>query len=130
MKKTLLFIIFLLTPFIVLALPKGDINGDNKVDSYDYALMRNHIRKKTLLTGNELKRADVDGKDEVNSMDYVLLRNIIIANLKPNSTATPIPTVTPKVTVTPTTKPTKDVIHFIRTDKGRYGNTIVIESQG
>lgn len=56
---------------------KGDINGDYKVNNMDYVLVRNHIRKISLLTGNSLMRADINNDSKVNNMDYVLIRNII-----------------------------------------------------
>ena len=45
-KKIFIFAFLVLAPFIVLAYRKGDVNGDNKINNYDYMLIRNHIRKK------------------------------------------------------------------------------------
>ena len=56
----------------------GDINGDGKVNSSDYILVRAHILKTKELTGEELRRADVDGKNGITSVDYILIRKIII----------------------------------------------------
>lgn len=54
---------------------KGDVNGDKKVTSLDYVLIRNHINKTKLLTGNALRRSDVNKDGKVSSLDYVLVMN-------------------------------------------------------
>jgi len=56
----------------------GDLNGDNKVNSTDYSLLRRHILSLTELTGNALKAADLNGDGKVNSTDYSFLRRVIL----------------------------------------------------
>ncbi len=103
--KKVLFLLIMLFPFVALALPKGDVDGNGKVGSSDYVLVRKHLLKKSTLTGDKLKRADVNGDKKVSSLDYVEIRKIIIGG-GGTSTATPKPTKTPKPTSTPTPKPT------------------------
>ncbi len=57
---------------------KGDVDGNGKVGSSDYVLVRKHILKQTTLTGDKLKRADANGDGKVNSLDFVAIRKIII----------------------------------------------------
>ena len=94
-KRLLLLIILIITPIIVLAYPIGDVDGDNKVGVGDYLLIRKHLLKISLLTGDKLTRADVDGKNGVTTADYILIRKIILRTV----TITP----SPVVTITPTT---------------------------
>ncbi len=106
-KKILTFMLLILTPFIVLALPKGDVDGNGKVASMDYILVRKHLLKQALLTGDKLKRADTNGDGKVSSLDYIAIRKTIINGVvTPTATPTVKPTPTPKPTATPTPKPT------------------------
>ncbi len=113
MKKVILLLFLLMIPFMTLALPKGDVDGNGKVASMDYILVRKHLLKQSLLTGDKLKRADVNSDGKVSSLDYIAIRKTIIngvvdptATPKPTATPTPKPTNTPKPTATPTPKPT------------------------
>ena len=56
----------------------GDVNGDGKVGSSDYILIRKHILKNPVLTGSNLKRADINGDGKITSLDYISLKKIII----------------------------------------------------
>ncbi len=38
-KRIVLFILLISTPIIVLAYPKGDVDGNNQVDNKDYVLV-------------------------------------------------------------------------------------------
>ena len=55
----------------------GDVNGDGKVNSVDYILIRKHILG-IKLTGDKLKRADVNNDNSINSKDYIIIRKIIL----------------------------------------------------
>lgn len=57
---------------------KGDVNGDEKISSMDYVLVKNHILGISLLSGESLTSADVNGDGKVSSMDYVLIKNHIL----------------------------------------------------
>ena len=59
MKKVLLLILLIMTPFFVFAYPYGDVDGSNKVDIRDYGLIMGHITGNKKLVGDELKRADI-----------------------------------------------------------------------
>ena len=73
---------------------KGDVNGDGKVSSQDYVLIRKHIMG-TKLTGNELKNADANNDGNVNSLDYIYVKKMIIGSTQNNSSnaTTSVPTI-------------------------------------
>ncbi len=115
MKKLWLLLLFISIPFVVLALPKGDVDGNGKVGSTDYVLVRKHLLKQTILKGEQLTRADVNNDGKVSSLDYIAIRKIILGGSvtptstptqKPTSTPTPKPTNTPMPTPTNTPVPT------------------------
>lgn len=56
----------------------GDVDGDGKINSMDYIMIKKHILKMITLTGEQLIRADVDGQNGVTSSDYVLVRKKIM----------------------------------------------------
>lgn len=58
----------------------GDVNGNGKIDTNDYLLIRKHLLNVSLLTGDKLKQADVNNDSKVNSSDYITIRKIIINN--------------------------------------------------
>ena len=82
MKRIYHILLFLLImiPFMVKALPIGDVNADNKVSTQDYILVRKHIMG-TKLTGDKLIRADVNSDNKVNLSDYILIRKIILGSV-------------------------------------------------
>ena len=53
MKKILLLALMFLIPFIVNALPIGDVDGNGKVGASDYILVRKHILNNPKLTGDK-----------------------------------------------------------------------------
>lgn len=57
---------------------KGDVNGDGKITSSDYVLVKNHILKLIQLTNFKLHGADVNGDEKITSSDYVLIKNHIL----------------------------------------------------
>ncbi len=78
MKKTVLFLGIILLPIIVLAYPKGDVDGDNSVTAKDYILIRRHILKNLELKGEQLSGADVNGDGNITILDYIEIRKIIL----------------------------------------------------
>lgn len=56
----------------------GDVNGDNKISSMDYVLIKNHILKISTLKGSSAKAADVNKDGKISSMDYVMIKNHIL----------------------------------------------------
>ena len=71
---------------------KGDVNGNNKIDSGDYVIIRKYLLKQITLNSGELARADANGDGKVNSMDYIVIRKTIINGA---SSQTPAPTAAP-----------------------------------
>lgn len=61
-------------------LTNGDINGDNKITTQDYILLKRHIIG-TKLSGDQLKRADVNNDGKINSLDYITIRKTIISGV-------------------------------------------------
>lgn len=59
---------------------KGDCNGDGKITSSDYVLIKNHIMGTSTLEGANKKASDYNGDGNVTSSDYVLIKNYIMSN--------------------------------------------------
>ena len=94
-KKILILIILILLPFIVLAYPQGDVNGDNKVNSTDYIAVRKHILKQATLTGDKFTRADLTGDNKISSVDYIAIRKIILKENTSDAISTSTPVINP-----------------------------------
>ena len=58
-------------------LAKGDVNGDSKINSADYVLIRKHIMG-TKLNSDQQTRADFNGDGKITTTDYVLIKKIIM----------------------------------------------------
>ncbi len=54
----------------------GDVNGDEKVDSSDYLIVKRACFETYTLSEDEKRRADINGDDVVNSLDYVFVKRI------------------------------------------------------
>ena len=59
---------------------KGDVNGDGKITSSDYVLIKNYIMGTRNLSDNEKNYADYNGDGKITSSDYVLIKNYIMNN--------------------------------------------------
>ncbi|HEX9062059.1 MAG TPA: CotH kinase family protein [Clostridia bacterium] len=66
------------TPTPTPSVTKGDVNGDGKVNSADYAAVKRHILNTALLSGTQYISADVNGDGVVNSTDYSLIKRYIL----------------------------------------------------
>lgn len=59
----------------------GDVNGDTKISSSDYVLIKNYIMiSKTTLDNIQELGADYNNDGKVSSSDYVLIKNYIMQN--------------------------------------------------
>ena len=57
----------------------GDINGDGKISSLDYTLIKNDIMEVKKITDEAMKQAaDVNGDGKISSLDYTLIKNDIM----------------------------------------------------
>ena len=63
----------ILASFYGLSLP-GDINGDGKLTTADYLLLKKGILGSRPLTEDEKKSADVNADGKINTADYMLLK--------------------------------------------------------
>ncbi len=59
---------------------KGDVNGDGKITSSDYVLIKNHIMGTSSLSSTAQQSADYNGDGKITSSDYVLVKNYIMSN--------------------------------------------------
>ena len=59
----------------------GDANGDGKITSADYVVIRNHIMQNRVISDSVLiAAADANNDGKINSLDYITLKNMIMAN--------------------------------------------------
>lgn len=56
----------------------GDVNGDGKISSLDYMLIKNDIMGVRKLTDVERKRADISKDGKISSLDYMMIKKIIM----------------------------------------------------
>lgn len=57
---------------------KGDVNGDGKITSSDYVLIKNYIMGNNQLDEKSKIYADYNGDGKITSSDYVLIKNYIM----------------------------------------------------
>ena len=55
-----------------------DINGDGKVNMFDYIALKSHVLGKTLLDSDKLAHADANGDGKVNMFDYLTVKSACI----------------------------------------------------
>ena len=60
---------------------KGDVDGDGKIRSIDYALIKNDILGIKKLSGAFVNAGDIDSDGKIRSIDYALVKNDIL-NIK------------------------------------------------
>lgn len=57
----------------------ADVNGDGKISTMDYTLIKNHIMEVKMITDeNVILATDVSGDGKVSTMDYTLIKNHIM----------------------------------------------------
>ena len=59
----------------------GDVDLDGDIDAIDYAMIRNHVSQKSIITEeNALKMADFNGDGNIDAQDYSKVREYIMGN--------------------------------------------------
>ncbi len=58
----------------------GDVNGDGKINMFDYLAIKAHYFGTSILEGDKLLRADLNGDGKVNMFDYVSLKSKIVSS--------------------------------------------------
>ena len=59
----------------------GDVDLDGDIDAIDYAMIRNHVSQKSIITEeNALKMADFNGDGNIDAQDYSKVREYIMSN--------------------------------------------------
>jgi hypothetical protein len=61
------------------AFEKGDVNGDGKVNMFDYMMVKSHYFEKTVLPEDQFARADVNGDGKINMFDYAVIRSLVMS---------------------------------------------------
>ncbi|HEX9059954.1 MAG TPA: family 43 glycosylhydrolase [Clostridia bacterium] len=71
------------TPTKAPTIAYGDVNGDGRINSTDYALIRRYILETidAFPYENGVKAADLNGDNKINSTDYALLKRYILGNI-------------------------------------------------
>jgi len=61
----------------------GDVNGDGKITSYDYTLVRDYVLRKIskFPDDNGIVAADVNGDKKITSYDYTLIRDYVLRRI-------------------------------------------------
>lgn len=59
----------------------GDTNGDNKITATDITVIRDHILKRTLMTGTNLAMADVNADGKITAADISKIRDYILKRI-------------------------------------------------
>ena len=54
----------------------GDVNGDGKINMFDYMLVKSIYFSKYTPNASEFERADINADGKVNMFDYVLVKNV------------------------------------------------------
>lgn len=67
--------------YTVMIVVKGDVDGDGRIRSIDYSLVKNDILNLRKLEGGYFRAGDIDGDGRIRSIDYSLIKNDIL-NLK------------------------------------------------
>ena len=60
----------------------GDVNGNGKIDTNDYALLKRHCLKTFTLTDEQAIRSDVNENGKIDTNDYVLLKRACLGTYK------------------------------------------------
>ena len=61
----------------------GDVDGNGKVNTMDYVLVKRHVMKSLTLDDERLKRADINGDGRINIADYTLLKRMVLGTYNP-----------------------------------------------
>ncbi|MBQ7645744.1 MAG: hypothetical protein IJS94_00600 [Clostridia bacterium] len=57
---------------------KGDVDGNGKIETTDYIIIKRQFLRMTVLTGANFCAADVDGNGSIDSTDYIAIKRHIL----------------------------------------------------
>ncbi|HEX3027990.1 MAG TPA: cellulase family glycosylhydrolase [Clostridia bacterium] len=60
----------------------GDIDNDGNISALDFAAVKQHLLKITILTGNEFIAADVDGDKTITALDLLYIKEYLLKMIK------------------------------------------------
>ncbi len=67
----------------IITVKLGDVNGDDSINSLDFALMKSYLigRISDFPVENDLEVADVNGDNEINSLDLVVMKQYLLGKI-------------------------------------------------
>ena len=63
-------------------LPKGDVNGDGKVDAFDYMMTKTTVLGTYVPEADAKERMDVNTDGSVDAFDYQMIKSVVLGTLK------------------------------------------------
>ena len=59
-------------------LETGDINGDSKINTSDYTMLKRSVLETYILDENQKRAGDINGDRKITSVDYTMLKRIVL----------------------------------------------------
>ena len=67
----------------------GDVNGDRKINTMDYGLLKQAVMNKKTLTDAQFARADVTGDGKLSALDYAQVKKHVLGTYTITGTVKP-----------------------------------------
>ena len=59
-------------------LPKGDVNGDNRLDAFDYMMTKSYVLGAYEPDADAISRMNVNGDKQVDAFDYMMIKAVVL----------------------------------------------------